>query len=66
MKSAAWSSFQSALPVEARIGGESDETWNPNEQECKTCLGAGRVEDADTGEMRKCLDCTGRGKVPSP
>lgn len=36
-------------------------------KECETCLGAGRIEDADKDDrgrtvMRKCLDCSGTGK----
>ena len=30
-------------------------------EECATCLGHGRIEDADTGALRKCLDCSGTG-----
>ena len=31
--------------------------------ECKTCLGARRIRDGETGELRKCLDCNGSGHV---
>jgi hypothetical protein len=66
MKSGSSSSYRAALSgTGADIGGERDECepWNPNEVECKTCLGHGHIEDADSGEMRKCLDCSGRGKT---
>lgn len=33
-----------------------------NTEECKTCLGHGRIEDADDGHLRKCLDCNGSGE----
>jgi hypothetical protein len=31
--------------------------------ECATCLGVGRIRDADTNELRKCLDCNGEGNA---
>lgn len=30
--------------------------------ECATCLGIGKLHDADTSELRKCLDCGGSGR----
>ena len=31
-------------------------------RECRTCLGAGRIKDGETGEPRRCLDCGGSGQ----
>jgi hypothetical protein len=31
--------------------------------ECSTCLGSGRVRDADTQDLKKCLTCNGGGKA---
>lgn len=28
---------------------------------CETCLGSGRIDDADSGQLRACSDCGGRG-----
>jgi hypothetical protein len=33
----------------------------PDDEECRTCLGNGRIRDGETGELRRCLDCSGTG-----
>lgn len=43
---------------------ELDENSDFRMSECETCLGNGRIKDADTGNIRRCLDCSGTGKVP--
>lgn len=30
-------------------------------EECRTCLGHGRIRDGETKELRRCLDCSGTG-----
>lgn len=40
MKSGSWSSFQSALPIEARAGGEPDDGVGPNPAPAPTTLQA--------------------------
>ncbi len=34
---------------------------NDDDDECPTCLGAMRIRDGETGELRRCLDCGGSG-----
>ena len=36
----------------------------PDDEECRTCLGNGRIRDGETRELRRCLDCGGTGTVP--
>ena len=33
-------------------------------EECRTCLGNGRIRDGETRELRRCLDCGGTGVAP--
>lgn len=33
----------------------------PDDEECRTCLGNGRIRDGETRELRRCLDCGGTG-----
>lgn len=33
----------------------------PDDEDCQTCLGNGRIRDGETGELRRCLDCGGAG-----
>ncbi len=38
---------------------------SPSEdEECRTCLGNGRIRDGETRELRRCLDCGGTGILP--
>lgn len=37
----------------------------PGSDECRTCLGVGRIRDGETNELRKCLDCAGSGNRPT-
>lgn len=39
--------------------------WLPHREEmdCESCCGVGRLRDADTNDLRKCLDCEGTGTV---
>jgi hypothetical protein len=41
--------------------GPIDENGECRCEECRTCLGAGRVRDGETRDLRKCLDCNGAG-----
>lgn len=34
--------------------------------ECESCMGHGKLGDADTGLMRQCLDCRGTGQKGVP
>jgi len=39
-------------------------TSPPDDEECQTCLGNGRVRDGETEDLRRCLDCGGTGLAP--
>jgi hypothetical protein len=38
----------------------------PSLGECSTCIGVGRIRDADSNELRRCLDCGGDGLQAKP
>lgn len=37
-----------------------------DDEECRTCLGNGRIRDGETQELRRCLDCGGAGAGTVP
>lgn len=39
----------------------ADPTPPSDDEECRTCLGNGRIRDGETRELRRCLDCVGTG-----
>src|SRR5262249_28658841 len=41
--------------------GPIDEDGECRCEECRTCLGTGRVRGSETRDLRKCLDCNGAG-----
>ena len=43
--------------------GPIDENGECRCEECRTCLGVGRIRDGGTRELRRCLDCNGAGVV---
>lgn len=53
-----WKWLANPIAIRSEEFQESDE-----EEECKTCIGHGRIEDGEDGHLRKCGDCNGSGKA---
>jgi hypothetical protein len=58
---AAWIAFKLGCSAAKASRYVAEAEAEPRLAECTTCLGNKRIRDAETGDLRRCLDCGGAG-----